>query len=210
MPTTFDPCVRPGGRFRDVKSGQFVARARIIDAMHARVDTAQDYAAAITDSLRAGNISIGEWQSLMGAQIRLLYVELGMLGKGGKISMSQKNFGQLGSQIKEQYGYLNRFGKELENAPKDQWGKIISGRPGMYMSAPREAFYLMQREGMAECGKVGRERRVSSGDRGVCSPCESLAGLGWQPLGTLPLPGNSPCVALSRCRCDLQLGWESA
>lgn len=46
-------------------------------------------------------------------------------------------------------------------------------------------------------------RRVSRHDKKVCPDCKSFGESGWQPIGTLPLPGQG-CRCFDRCRCEVQ------
>jgi hypothetical protein len=45
-------------------------------------------------------------------------------------------------------------------------------------------------------------RRVATRDKRVCADCLNYDALGWQPIGSLPVPGTR-CQCLDRCRCRI-------
>lgn len=49
---------------------------------------------------------------------------------------------------------------------------------------------------------AGEMRRVAKRDKRCCRDCLDYDAAGWQPIGTLPVPGTR-CKCLDRCRCRL-------
>lgn len=46
-------------------------------------------------------------------------------------------------------------------------------------------------------------RRVAVKDKRTCDDCKNFASLGWQPIGSLPMPGRM-CTCYDRCRCRIE------
>jgi hypothetical protein len=78
----------------------------------------------------------------------------------------------------------------------------VEYRLGNYLAAPVYSWYTQgvmsnkQRTGFKE---VKRDCRC---DKKSCNDCQNWAAMGWQPIGTLPLPGER-CQCLFNCRCAL-------
>lgn len=58
-------------------------------------------------------------------------------------------------------------------------------------------YYVRQDQGYREM------MRVPKLDSRTCPDCEMFGWLGWQPLGTLPMPGKE-CQCYDRCRCSIE------
>lgn len=46
-------------------------------------------------------------------------------------------------------------------------------------------------------------RRIAVKDKRTCDDCKNFASLGWQPIGSLPMPGRM-CTCYDRCRCRIE------
>lgn len=46
-------------------------------------------------------------------------------------------------------------------------------------------------------------RRIAKRDKRTCDDCKNFAELGWQPFGSLPMPGRQ-CTCYDRCRCRIE------
>lgn len=89
---------------------------------------------------------------------------------------------------------------------KDKKGKTwigLFGRVTRYTVTPVYSFvalgeYLVKGEqGFKEM------RRVAKEDRRTCADCLNFSVLGWQPIGSLPMPGRK-CTCYDRCRCTIE------
>jgi hypothetical protein len=94
--------------------------------------------------------------------------------------------------------------EEIEG--KDKKGKSWVGlyyRVGRYMVTPiyghaQLGIFLIKRDqGYREM------RRVAKKDKRTCADCKNFASLGWQPMGSLPMPGKM-CTCYDRCRCVIE------
>lgn len=79
----------------------------------------------------------------------------------------------------------------------------LASRVVRYLANPSYSFfnlgdyYVRQEQGYKEM------RRVPVFDRRTCPDCINFGRRGWQPLGSLPMPGQE-CRCYDRCRCSLE------
>jgi hypothetical protein len=79
---------------------------------------------------------------------------------------------------------------------------VVANRAGMYADSLWQAAQDVLRDNMRRSGYDEERRRLGEASR-HCTVCPSLSRLGWQPIGSLPRIGESPCR--SRCRCSWQM-----
>jgi len=94
----------------------------------------------------------------------------------------------------------------IETAQKRAVGKTwpsLFGRVLRYVASPAYSFYelgvFMNRQDTG----YKEMKRISRHDNRVCPDCESYDEAGWQPLGSLPMPGRG-CRCWDRCRCRIE------
>jgi hypothetical protein len=151
----------------------------------------------LTQSLRAGNVTLQEWYDTMRAHMKRTHVIAGSIAKGGWKQMTQADWGRLGAMTKREYAYLNRFARQLASGQIALEGKVVQ-RAGMYANAGHKTYQENLRIRAAEYSY--REERRLIGARGEsCDDCIVEAAKGWQPIGTLRPIGDSQCV--SNCGC---------
>ena len=96
---------------------------------------------------------------------------------------------------------------DIEEAKKDRaigksWPALF-GRVKRYTSTPLYSFYSLG-EFMTNRELGYKEmRRVPRIDARTCPDCISFGGQGWQPIGSLPMPGKD-CRCWDRCRCSME------
>lgn len=72
-----------------------------------------------------------------------------------------------------------------------------------YISSPTFSFYALG-ESLAKRDQGFRQmRRVAKRDPRTCPDCLRLEEKGWQPIGSLPMPGKQ-CRCFDRCRCFVE------
>lgn len=82
------------------------------------------------------------------------------------------------------------------------WGSLF-GRVLRYIASPAYSFFNLgvfmdrQQKGYRQM------RRVAHHDKRVCPDCASYDEAGWQPIGSLPMPGRG-CRCWDRCRCHIE------
>lgn len=185
-------------RYRHVQSGRFVPDATVRSAVDQVLNDTASSVQGLTEQLRSGAISVQEWRSGMEASIKSAHVAAGVAARGGFAQASQADYGWIGSQIKTQYQYLDRFAAQIVSGAQPLDGTLTS-RADLYAQAGRVTHREMERR-MARIGGKSEEKSVL-GAADHCEGCVGAASQGWQPIGTLPAVGSREC--LSRCHCRM-------
>jgi hypothetical protein len=82
------------------------------------------------------------------------------------------------------------------------WRGLLN-RVARYIATPTFGFFNLGRF-MRKREQGFREmRRVARMDKGTCVDCIRYDRMGWQPIGTLPMPGHE-CRCHDRCRCHIE------
>jgi hypothetical protein len=155
---------------------------------------------ALAESLKAGEISLSQWESSMRDYLREQYTVGMILTKGGRDNITQADWGYMGSALKKQYNYLGGFARDIANDPQ-AW---LSGRLDYRMNLYKESAYTALEDfNRREHRLAGydEERRVL-GQADHCDDCLDAAAQGWQPIGTLPAIGDSVCIV--NCKCEFE------
>lgn len=127
MPFQYDSGAK---RYRNPTTGKFVAadtvakaRDEIIDRSMARID-------ALTRKFTDGTLSLEDWRTAMRSEIKATSIEEYLLGRGGRNSMTQSDWGKIGAELRKQYNYLDRFSAEIQLGTLSD--KEIAARARMY------------------------------------------------------------------------------
>lgn len=153
-----------------------------------------------TQALLSGRIDVAQYRDLLRGETRDAYRIGYMTGRGGRQQMTRDNWLEVGRHIHQQNQYIDKFCRQLQAGQAGSPAQI-QARARLYAQQPYSMASAGRRAGKQAAG-FGREKRVAILDKNTCGECARLAGLGWQPLGSLPLPGEgTPCA--SNCRCSL-------
>lgn len=79
------------------------------------------------------------------------------------------------------------------------WAGVIN-RLVRFIATPTYNFFQLSNFEVHKRQGAGEMRRQTRQDSRVCTDCLYFESFGWQPLGTLPLPGEQ-CICFDRCRC---------
>lgn len=195
---------RRASRFRDTTRGQFVSRSRILELLDLQVNRAERRLGDIVTAMHEGQLSTVYGQVLMRDELRRLHLQNAALGRGGFDRLSFREYGRAGQMLREDYQRMTNLTNDIANgrvtlpqALNRVHGYVGSARVN-FLEAERDA----AREGAASRG-VQLEERRRLGASEHCRDCVRWAGLGWQSLGTLPLPGQQS-VCSRNCRCTLE------
>lgn len=104
---------RSAHRYRDASTGRFVSEAHVTIARDTFLLDQQQQYRAYTAQLASGDLSVQEWTRGMRDNIKTSFLAEYELGKGGRHTMTPKDFGTVGRQLRDQYGYLQKFAEEV-------------------------------------------------------------------------------------------------
>jgi hypothetical protein len=82
------------------------------------------------------------------------------------------------------------------------WKGVVS-RVLRYLSTPTFGFFNLGRFMRKQEQGFKEMRRVARKDKRTCIDCINYDEQGWQPIGSLPMPGHG-CRCYDRCRCHIE------
>lgn len=124
-------------RYRDLETGRWVGASQIREWGSLAADASSHALAELADMLNDGRLNTHDWTLLMRDEIKDVYIQQYVLGKGGLDQMTQADWGSLGGMLREQYRYLDRFAVQIA-AGQVAPGQIVQ-RSRMYGNSAREA-----------------------------------------------------------------------
>jgi hypothetical protein len=125
-------------RYRDTSTGRFLSHRKALELRDAYIDTKKAEAAKLARQLANGDIRLGRWQmDMMGLSKKTYQNEYG-LAVGGRYNMTPADNGWIGSQMKQQYRYLDKFAADIRSENLSE--KQIATRAQMYVDSARQAF----------------------------------------------------------------------
>ena len=79
----------------------------------------------------------------------------------------------------------------------------LAGRVSRYLATATFSFVALGAFMVAQQQGNKEMRRVARHDQRICPDCKNFGEMGWQPIGTLPMPGKG-CRCYDRCRCHVE------
>jgi len=193
----WDQRMRQGaGAYRNT-AGRVVSNQQARVALDAYIDTSANGTRLLSESLRAGRISLADWQLSMREMIRVEHINSASAASGGYGQLTQSDFGRIGNIVKEQYKYLDNFAKEIADGTQPLDGRFLY-RSQMYNEAAIGTYDRFQTADMAIAG-YDEESNVLEQSAKHCNGCLTEDARGWVPIGQLVPIGSRTC--LTRCRC---------
>lgn len=190
-------------QFIDEASGRHVPRRKVRDTLDDVLDTVQediDEASAkliiASEEEEKDDGSVVIWVAAMATAIRHSSIISAMIGAGGRKSVNEDATKTASDRIREQLGYLTGFIDEIHNGLV--LDETFKARARMYGLSGTQVYEHVLRLGDIAAGFT-EERRVI-GSTHPCEDCTAYSGLGWQPIGYLPMIGQD-CACNTNCRC---------
>jgi hypothetical protein len=72
-----------------------------------------------------------------------------------------------------------------------------------YLATPSFGWFNLGRFMVKKEQGFKEMRRLARKDKKTCQDCKDYDAQGWQPIGTLPMPGHG-CRCYDRCRCSIE------
>lgn len=183
------------GRYRDRATGRLVGRAEIRRDVDATLAKAEGRIEGLAARMRAGEISLDEFAVAMRREIKTVHLWNAAAARGGWGQMTPADFGRVGAIVRRQYGYFERFLRDVERGlPLDGRFAVRSRMYGESGTATFEHFHTLE----AREHGAGEERNVL-GAAEHCVGCLAQSARGWVPIGDLVPVGQRDCR--SRCKC---------
>jgi hypothetical protein len=172
-------------------------------AVAAVADTLAADLEALAGRWRAGTLNDSDFRLAMAQAIKRGHVAAAAVAAGGKANLTPADLGAVGSRLRDQYAYLDKFVRGVDDPAG--YGNAAA-RAAMYGRAILATYEDTRRRAMRANGAT-LERRVL-GPAQHCDPCVSYAAMGWQPAGSLPGVGEA-CDCHSNCHCSFSFSGEA-
>jgi hypothetical protein len=195
-------------QYRDRRSGRFVPRAEIRDALDAAIESAQESARMIAirmqDARATGEgAALQRWQHEAQQMARDAVLASIALERGGWAQMRPSDYGRAGRILREEYARLERLAEQIARRELPLDGRFIQ-RTTAAARACRRAYHASERASMIGKG-FDRERYLLHA-QDSCETgkgrigCVERAAAGWRPIGELPGIGYARCG--TNCKCS--------
>lgn len=187
------------GQYRSTTTGRFVRQADVQTLIQKEIDAGFARIGVLAEKVANGQLSVDQLQSAMTSHLSYAHDMLYGIGRGGIFAMQQSDFERLTTIKEGEYSYLENFMADIAN------GNLSVGQIQARIKLYNENTYGTFNAGVEAAGIANGHdecRRVLNPAE-HCDDCIELAGRGWQPIGTLPLPTKgSACKA--NCKCTYE------
>lgn len=183
-------------QYVDANTKRFVSRQVIRDQLDKVMDASSAQMAKLSEQLRAGELSLAEWQAGMMQQIKTTHLAAGAMQRGGWQQMTQADFGRVGRIVRREYRFLDSLAREI-NFGKQKLDGTLARRARQYGQAGRQSYYQFWDNEIDKRGFDEERSVLNPADH--CKGCLSEAAKGWQPLGQMIPLGQRDCRANDRC-----------
>ena len=112
--------------------------------LNLRVKLFNDTVDVLAEDLYSGKLSLGKWEADMKKNIRELHASAAAIAKGGWDEMTWKDWGRLGTPLREQYKYLHGFSQAILDKKDTISLKAIKARAHLYGNAAGGTGALIQ------------------------------------------------------------------
>lgn len=174
---------------------RMVKRSEIVNLLDGTTRQAGETMGRLARAAQNGTITPAQFYEAMQREVKLAYNAAAALGKGGWAQMSKSDWGKNGRLLREEYGRIRSFAQDMADGKVSEAQAVA--RAKLYADSAYKRYWANYDEQMVDAGK-NEERWRTRGDERVCPICRGLEGQHWQPLGTLPLPGDPH----AGCRCE--------
>ena len=119
-------------RYR-TSTGQYVSRREALRVRDGYVEGQKARSDALIDALVGRRLPLGRWLLDMKDLIKESHIAMYLWGKGGRNSMTQRDWGIVGRHLRDQYGFLRGFGEDLASGELSP--EMARARARMYIEA---------------------------------------------------------------------------
>lgn len=157
----------------------------------------------LTNSLYSGQITVQQWQLAVASELKDAHLAQAIYAVGGKLNMTQANYGRVGGVLRDEYRYLTNFAQQIANGQISQ-AEAIS-RIRQYGNATQQSYWREFVE--ASTGEldwvlgVADHCHPSAGKYG----CVELAMGSPYTVDTIPTyPGAGETTCHGNCNCTVE------
>jgi hypothetical protein len=185
-------------RYHDAITKKFVSRKKILQLTRNLGEHVDETMARLTHLLYTEKLSPAQYERAAQLLLKNAYNANVALAKGGWDQMTRFDYARNGGFLRSEYFHLQRLINDV--VERKITPAQAEARARLRGNSVFSRYFGALRESQRTRGAIF-EKRVTVGDDRVCELCQDLANKGWQPIGTLPVPGNDPHFG---CRCDME------
>jgi len=130
--------VRSAKRYRDTKTGRFLARSVVQDLRDSYIDAESTFIADITAQLADGDRTLRSWEAELWDRVKIAFNAEFMAGRGGRNALTQSDKSAMARMLKSQRQFLRDFSEEIRSGTMSE--AMIRSRADLYINASRQAF----------------------------------------------------------------------
>lgn len=183
-------------RYRDPNTGRFVSRHTVRRGVDELITDSQAKITDISEALRTGRMTLGDWQRGMQEEIRRTQLGAQALLRGGWAQLDTAAYNAIEARIREQYDFLHAFTEQLRNGEIITDGSFMT-RARLYAGASRVGYHEDETELQREVGYREQLNVLSLSEH--CVDCVYIARLGWVRIGSVPPIGGRKCLGNDKC-----------
>lgn len=188
-------------QYTNRKTGRFVSRQVIRDQLDLVIDASSEVMRAVSQQLRAGDISLAEWQTAMMQQVKTTHLASAAMQRGGWQQMSQADFGRVGRVVRTEYGFLRDFAEAIASG-KQKLDGTLTRRAALYGQEGRPTYYTFWDSEMTRRGFDEERSILNPADH--CNDCVNEEAKGFQPRGQMIPIGRRQCRSNDRCDVEFR------
>lgn len=186
-------------RYRERTSGKFVTPQKVRGATNEIIKASRDRITAYTEAFRSRELTLGEWETRMRAEIRAVHSAAAIAAKGGREHMANADWGALGAKVKAQYQFLTKRADAIVSGRQAIDGSLTN-RARMYASAALPTYLDTRGSELATRGFT--EVRSIVHARESCAECLAQQARGFVNESDYTPIGQRTC--LTSCACTEQ------
>lgn len=125
-------------RYRNTRTGQFIGQTQMLALRDTYASAKAVMAQELAVRVATNDITLGQWQRQMRLDVKRSFIDQYVLGRGGRGTMTQADWGRTGAMIKNQYNFLDGFASAIAGGElsEDQ----IAARSKLYHNASTQAY----------------------------------------------------------------------
>lgn len=126
-------------RYRDGTTGRLLKKDTVVGYRDAIVDKAATRTAELANAVANGTITPSDFAAELRKITKEVYATQYSLGRGGVNALDRSDIGKLGSALRSQYEYIDRFQRDIE-AEKITDATSIANRAELYVESGVSAY----------------------------------------------------------------------
>lgn len=129
---------RTAKRYQNTDNGQFLSSSRALELVEESLTHSGNRAARLAELVANGELSPFDWRVQFGQELKEEYLRQSMLGRGGRLQMTQSDWGAVGRRLQPQYALMDEMmGKIADGEFSEAQIKVFQQD---YLNSARQVF----------------------------------------------------------------------